>query len=121
LPLAAAEFCSPKCRIVLEYKEESLKLLALRHNVTGVYLPYAEMAKHAAEAGIPVVSVWSPPGDTASDSPSDTQAFLTSMTKLRDAKDVEGFVIRFEYGRMYKVRFLGPAFDYSLTRSVTDA
>lgn len=83
-----------------------MRLLALRHNETGVYLPYLEMAKTAEESGIPVVKMWTPPAGVVSDSTSgrDTAALLTSLTQLRDAQDVEGFVLRFDSGRMYKVK-----------------
>lgn len=90
---------------MLDYQEESLKLLALRHNSTGIYLPYRVMKTHAGEAGIPVVSVWAP--DESSQAVTGDEGLLSALTKLRDAKDVEGFVLRFDSGRMFKVRLTG--------------
>lgn len=52
------EWCSPSGRIVLEYKQESLNLLALRHMITGRYVPFDEMKALAQHRGVPVVKKW---------------------------------------------------------------
>ena len=80
---------------MLDYQKDILILTAIRHNVTGHYLTYPEMAKSAGEFGIPVTeAIPNPHG-------SDIGAFYSTMKKL---EGVEGFVIRFDDGRMYKVR-----------------
>ena len=48
------EWCSPKSRIVLEYNDDSLRLISLRHMQSGSYISYSEMANIAKAASIPV-------------------------------------------------------------------
>lgn len=79
-----------------------MKLLALRHNATGLYFPHAELVKHAQQAGIPHVLAWDL--DTSNSEKTDSPDLLKSLTKLREAVGVEGFVMRFASGRMYKVK-----------------
>ena len=88
------EWCSRKQRIVLDYPKDALILTAIRVNVTGGYLTYADMLDKAAEWDIPVVKAVA--GGTE-----DISEFLREMDGLEDA---EGFVIRFDDGHMVKVK-----------------
>lgn len=88
------EFCSRKQKIVIDYPEDQMVLLALRSNATGEYLSYAEMEDFTASFGIPVVEV-------IEGSVTDPRVFLEQVRVLEGA---EGYVIRFHNGHMVKVK-----------------
>lgn len=99
------EWCSPTGRIVLEYTEESLHLLALRHNVTGKYVPFDHMTALATHKGVPVVKKWAltdlqvhAEGDIRG------EALTALVDAIKDQKDVEGFVLQQDNGVMYKIK-----------------
>ncbi|KAG2382902.1 hypothetical protein C9374_004869 [Naegleria lovaniensis] len=90
------EFVSPKNQIVLLYEKPSLVLLALRHNYDGHYLSYEETKKSCDEFGV-----------------SFTEPLLqmtneTSLEKvqnfIKEQIGVEGYVVRFVDGTMYKIK-----------------
>ncbi|KAF0978338.1 hypothetical protein FDP41_002853 [Naegleria fowleri] len=94
------EFCSPKQTIVLEYTESTLTLLAIRKNESGEYMEFNEMVKlvkHNFSNDIPIVKVWKeyPQGLNG-----DAKGLLK---EIYSQKQVEGYVIRFNDGDMYKV------------------
>lgn len=87
------EWCSRKQRIVLDYKEDSLILTAMRDIKTGEYKDYSFISSFAKLAGIPVVREFAPQ--------TDMKAFLEYV---RDLEDLEGFVVRFDDGHMLKLK-----------------
>lgn len=88
------EWCTRKQRIVLDYgPEDRLVLTALRDIQFGDYVDYALMKDLADFYGIDVVKAFEPA--------TDMKEFLEYV---KDLKDVEGFVIRFDDGHMAKVK-----------------
>jgi len=84
------EWCSRKQRIVIDYPDDSLVLIATRDNETGEYCDFNRLA---TDMGIPVVSTMEPISD------------LDAFTReLREREDIEGVVIRFDNGHMVKVK-----------------
>lgn len=87
------EWMSPKNRIVIDYKEKNLTLLAIRENVSGRYFEPEEMVKFAAPFDIPVVEIF------PSDMPLDDL-----IRHVRSVEDIEGIIFRFHNGHMLKVK-----------------
>lgn len=101
------EWCSPSGRIVLEYKEESLHLLALRHNLTGRYIPFGQMESLATSRGVPVVKRWLLRDFNFGDEKDISGDALKDMMKRIQAQEgVEGFVMQQDNGIMYKIKTL---------------
>ena len=88
------EWCSRKNKIVIDYPEDRLVLLAVRHNLTGYYYSYENMAEWAIMNGIDVVKQY--PGTMKS------MQELVDTTKPLEGQ--EGFVVRFEDGVWVKVK-----------------
>lgn len=89
------EWCSRKQRIVLDYgQEDQLVLTAIRVNLTGEYWDKFQEDNLAAKYNIPTV-------DLLGDSTSDVQSFINNV---RGLENTEGFIIRFESGRMMKIK-----------------
>lgn len=88
------EWCSRKQRIVIDYPEDRLVLTAIRHNVSGEYVKYAELLEWGAVYGIEVVRAF--------------EGNLENMERLlaetRDLEGAEGWIIRFDDGDMYKIK-----------------
>jgi len=85
------EWCSRKNRIVIDYPEDRLVLVAMRHNETGEYLQYDEMVK-AKTHGIDVVEAY------------DATFDADFLDYVRELIGIEGFVIRFDDGHMVKIK-----------------
>ena len=100
------EFVSPKFRIVMEYPEESLRLIGLRNNEDGEYVAWKELEKIAAEEGVPLV------GEVGKDekkvnlskAKGDPLNFELLVQEIRKQIGFEGFVIRFDDGKMIKIK-----------------
>lgn len=89
------EWCTRKQRIVLDYgSEDQLILTAVRYLDTGEYLPYHQMAQLADMYDVDVVKVFEPI----------RLGMDRFLAYVKDLKDVEGFVIRFDDGHMAKVK-----------------
>ena len=84
------EWCSRSQRIVIDYPEDRLVLVAVRDNDTGKYVSFDRLC---ADFGIPVVQTM--------ESISDLDAFTA---ELRKREDIEGVVIRFDNGHMVKLK-----------------
>lgn len=88
------EWCSRKNKIVVDYPQDRLVLIAVRHNKTGEYFSYEVLKKYGKEYNLDVVTTY--PGN------------IHSMEKLieetKELKDSEGWVIRFEDGHMLKIK-----------------
>jgi RNA ligase len=85
------EWCSRKQRIVIDYPEDRLVLIAVRDNETGEYVSFDRLLADYPE--IPRVSELAPIADLD---------LFTS--ELRKREDIEGVVIRFNDGHMVKVK-----------------
>ena len=88
------EWCSRKQRIVVDYPEDRLVLIAIRNTVSGEYLPYHVLLPNALRHGIDLVHA--------------TVGNSTNMEQLiaetRAMEDAEGWIIRFDDGQMLKVK-----------------
>lgn len=87
------EWCSPYNQVVLRHPEPSLTLIAIRHMVVGDYLPMKPVIGYGLSR-IPSCYVWKG-GIT------DIAAF---QEKTRNEIDREGYVIRFDDGKMVKLK-----------------
>lgn len=88
------EFCSRKNRIVIDYPEDSLVLLAIRNNVTGRYTPYEKLSYIAGMWDIDCVKVV--------DGTIENMAEFVKSAAAEE--DHEGYVIRFFDGHCVKVK-----------------
>jgi RNA ligase len=84
------EWCSRSQRIVIDYPEDRLVLVAIRDNATGEYVSFDRLC---TDFDIPVVQTMEPI--------SDLDAFAI---ELRKREDIEGVVIRFDDGHMVKLK-----------------
>lgn len=87
------EWCSRKNRIVIDYPEDRLVLTAIRHNITGIYVDFHTMKVIANSFDIDCVR--------ALDIDGNMNDFIEFV---RGQKDIEGFVIRFDDGHMFKIK-----------------
>ena len=88
------EWCSRKQRIVVDYPEDRLVLIAMRQNYSGEYIDYNQM-KHTASAwNIDCVKAYK---GTANN----MQALIDETKNIENA---EGWVLRFYDGHMYKIK-----------------
>jgi RNA ligase len=87
------EWCSRQQRIVLDYKDDQLVLVAMRNMFSGEYAVYKELVKWGDEYDIPVVAT-NPKFENVNE----------LITFVRNIVDQEGFVIRFADGHMVKVK-----------------
>ena len=88
------EFCSRQQRIVIDYPEDRLVLLAARYNDSGEYLPYSELCQVAHHHGVDVVRAL--PGSVGN--------ILTFLEETRGLSGQEGWVIAFDDGTRLKVK-----------------
>eukprot|EP01091_Cochliopodium_minus_P015180 TRINITY_DN5321_c0_g1_i1.p1 TRINITY_DN5321_c0_g1~~TRINITY_DN5321_c0_g1_i1.p1 ORF type:complete len:423 (-),score=140.90 TRINITY_DN5321_c0_g1_i1:31-1299(-) len=92
------EWCSLRTRIVLEYENDLLVLLAIRENVSGNYIPYNEVVNSAKNfKNVFVAERWNNEGGKIDD-------IKEWMKNIKSEEKIEGFVIQFNDGRMYKVK-----------------
>lgn len=87
------EWCSRQQKIVVDYPEDRLVLLAIRDNRTGLYLSYEQMLA-AENSNIEVVR-------TLDGSIENIEEF---MAEAQDLEGAEGYIIRFDDGHMVKVK-----------------
>lgn len=90
------EWCSRQQRIVIDYPEDKLVLLAMRDNFTGEYLNRKGLVVLGKSWDIPVVDVL----DTTYPVPSQEEL----VTMIRNMSDMEGVVVQFEDGHMIKIK-----------------
>jgi len=84
------EFTSRDNRIVLDYPEDSLTLLAIRNNYTGQYLDYTTVRMNSHyRAGIPHVSTFDWPEGMG------YAAWHHKLAHIRGLKEAEGVVVQF--------------------------
>lgn len=82
------EYTGPDNRIVLEYKEENVTLLAVRENISGRYLPWDNRLALCTFYKIPEVAAKEYP----------------PLDEIKKSTDIEGVVIHFTDGHMLKVK-----------------
>jgi RNA ligase len=97
------EWCSNKSRIVLEYNQDCLSLIAIRNIRTGLYIPFLEMAAIAKASGIPLVKAWTPE-ELHLDLNTDLKTFHNFYASIQKQRGFEGFVLRFDSGFMLKIK-----------------
>jgi len=102
------EWCSRKNRIVVDYPEDQLILTAVRDNESGKYLHHNSLVSWGSYWGIPVVK--------AVDGLA-VQNINLFVQQVREWEDSEGVVIRFDSGRMVKIK----ADDYVLRHKTKDS
>jgi RNA ligase len=107
------EFCSRKNQIVIDYPEDKLVLLAMRHNKTGTYIRYSSLKKIAKVYNVPVVQPLFEADDCNQDFPVRMEDIVD---RIRHLIGVEGGVLRFNDGRMYKIK----AEDYCVKHGAKD-
>ena len=94
---ATFEYTSPTNRIVVDYKEPHLTLLAVRHNVSGEYLPYNVLKTFAEDAGCRLVESLDKQGIDS----------LLSQARTKTTSDFEGWVALFDSGERVKIKTIG--------------
>lgn len=87
------EWCSRQQKIVIDYPEDQLVLIAIRNNSTGLYSSHPEMLK-AEASGIKVVR-------SLEGNAENIEQF---MAEAKDLEGAEGYIIRFDDGHMVKVK-----------------
>jgi RNA ligase len=88
------EWCSRQNRIVIDYPQDRLVLLAVRDVRTGEYLPLNMMWELAGEYGVEVVRRY----------PGTVESMQHLAEETRDLQDQEGWVVWFENGYRLKVK-----------------
>jgi len=88
------EWCSRKQRIVIDYPEDQLVLIAARNNITGEYMPYRDLGFAARMFMVPLVKQYE----------GNAQNMQDLVNETKDLEEAEGFVVRFETGHMIKVK-----------------
>lgn len=91
---AIFEWCSRKQRIVVDYPEDRLVLIALRNTTTGEYIKYDVMVESAKSYDIDVVRAYA--GTAGS--------MEHLITETKDMEGAEGWIIRFDDGHMVKIK-----------------
>lgn len=87
------EWVSPEDRIVVKYAEPSLYLTAIRDTVTGEYLDYDEIAQFAELRPVRQFT-------------GTFEGIQEFAATVRERKDEEGYIIRFDDGHMLKIKNL---------------
>ena len=88
------EWCSRKQRIVIDYPNDRLVLIAMRKNDTGEYLPYHLLKEYAKEYAIDYVKAY--------EGTAQNMAHLMDETKY--SSNIEGWIVRFDDGHMLKIK-----------------
>lgn len=88
------EWCSRKQRIVIDYPEDRLVLIAIRHTVSGEYVSYNELQEWGDVHGVEVVRAYD--GTAAN--------MERLLSETHDVEGMEGWIIRFEDGEMHKIK-----------------
>lgn len=101
------EFCSRRNRIVVDFPEETMVLLAVRDNVSGVYLPRWQLRADAGVVGVPVVenvdtyAMAVPAEEQGVEAVHDLDAV---MYTIKGSGEGEGKIIFFDDGHAVKVK-----------------
>uniref|UniRef100_A0A6B2L699 T4 RNA ligase 1-like N-terminal domain-containing protein n=1 Tax=Arcella intermedia TaxID=1963864 RepID=A0A6B2L699_9EUKA len=93
------EWVSPKHPIILEYEKPELILIAVRNHYDGSYLKFKEFSDVAKEWGVPVVTPY-----RGLEYGRDYKTTEELLLKVKEMPEIEGFVLMFEDGSMYKLK-----------------
>lgn len=90
------EWCSRKNRIIIDYPEDRLVLIAIRNNTSGFYIPieYIENYMEFYEKNIEIVKQY----------PGNIESMESLLSETKDLEGSEGWVVRFNDGHMVKVK-----------------
>lgn len=88
------EWCSRKQRIVVDYPEDRLVLIAIRNNYTGDYIDYNDMKRTASAWNIDVVKAYQGKPET----------MQKLIDETKNIENAEGWVLRFYNGHMFKIK-----------------
>ena len=88
------EYMSRKNRIVVDYPEERLVLLALRDTFSGDYISYKSMQQLGERYCIDVVKTY----------PGTIESMKHLIDETRGVEGIEGWILRFNNGHMVKVK-----------------
>lgn len=88
------EWCSRKQRIVIDYPEDRLVLIAIRYNHTGAYEPYKMLQANAETYSLDLVRTYE----------GTVHSMEHLMQETHDMQGQEGWVIRFDDGHMLKLK-----------------
>lgn len=84
------EYTSPRARIVLNYPVTEIKLLHIRHNITGDYFNRDQILQHSLDFGVPIVDDY------------DIMEQSNLINDLPSKQNIEGYVFQFSTGEMVK-------------------
>ena len=101
------EWCSRQQRIVVDYPEDRLVLIAARRKDSGVYASLQWLQEYGDMFDIEVIKTYS----------GSAQSMAHLMDETRDAEGIEGYIIRFDDGHMLKIK----AADYLRKHKTKDA
>ena len=101
------EWCSRQQRIVVDYPEDRLVLIAARRKDSGVYASLQWLQEYGDMFDIEVIKTYS----------GSAQSMAHLMDETRDAEGIEGWIIRFDDGHMLKIK----AADYLRKHKTKDA
>jgi RNA ligase len=88
------EWCSRKQRIVVDYPEDRLVLIAARETKTGMYYSYRWLQEYAEMFEVDLVKTY----------PGTPESMAHLMDETKDAEGIEGWIIRFDDGHMLKIK-----------------
>ena len=88
------EWCSRKQRIVVDYPEDRLVLIAVRNTVTGEYASYEKLLEYNNYHGIAVVKSYKGTAEN----------MKSLMDETKESEGIEGWIIRFNDGHMLKIK-----------------
>ncbi len=94
------EFFDIEHKVIIEYKQPFLSLIALRNTITGEYIPYETMKAEAEQFNMQYVKEY--PVNINMNAKSITTELLRAVDEME--KGNEGFVIRLRNGDMYKMK-----------------
>ena len=101
------EWTSRKQRIVIDYEEDNLVLIAVRNTISGKYFSLRWLQEYGEMYDIEVVKTYE----------GSAQSMAHLMDETRDAEGIEGYIIRFDDGHMLKIK----AADYLRKHKTKDA
>jgi len=88
------EWCSRKQRIVVDYPEDRLVLIAARNTKTGKYYSYRWLQEYGEIFEVEVVNTY----------PGNPESMAHLMDETKGAEGIEGWIIRFDDGHMLKIK-----------------
>lgn len=101
------EWCSRQQRIVVDYPQDRLVLIAARRKDSGVYASLQWLQEYGDMFDIEVVKTYS----------GSAKSMAHLMDETKDAEGIEGYIIRFDDGHMVKIK----AADYLRKHKTKDA